>query len=156
MDPYQATDEELMHEFQLGNSNAMATIFERHKRGAFNFALRFLNNRSDAEDAFSEAITLVCEKKNSYRASAKFVTWFYTIVRNVCISRIRKSQKLFSSWMKNDQGDLEEMQFLDTKELASETMATQELIGHVQKAIAKLPEEQKEALIFLMIKSLKF
>ena len=156
MDPYQSTDEELMHEFQQGNSDAMAVIFNRHKHKAFNFALRFLNNRADAEDAFSEAVALVCEKRMSYQPRAKFITWFYTIIRNVSIMKIRRNQQFLSLRVKNEKGDFEDMPLTDTQELTPQTMARHETVQQVQKAISELPLEQKEALILREYQELSY
>ena len=54
---------------------------------------------------------------------------------------------MFSFWVKNEKGDLEEMPLMDTKEPVHETLGQQELIQQIQKMMAQLPSEQKEALV---------
>lgn len=144
------TDETLIFEYQNGAAEALEALFERYKKPVFNFALRILGNRADAEDATSEVMTVLFVKKTSYTSTpgVKFSTWLFTVARNTCISRIRKRKKMISLWFtKNDSGEYEEWDLADPRPQASEELARQEMARKVKKVITELPLDQKEALV---------
>src|SRR5262249_31903395 len=98
-------DEDLMHQYSQGNSEALKVIFQRYKTPVFNFALRILGNRADAEDVVSDVFVAVFENKYRFDAKAKFSTWLFTVAHNLCISRIRQRKNLVSMWFKNEETD---------------------------------------------------
>ena len=142
-------DEDLITEFQQGNLAAFDALFGRYKKQIFNFSLRLLNNRADAEDATSEVFMKLFEKKNYYQpTNAKFSTWLFTIAYNVCISKIRSRKSTASLWFRRN-NDTEEtpLDIPDQTPSTPEKLMTLENILMIQRAIDKLPEKQKEALI---------
>ncbi len=141
-------DEELVEAYQQGNTKAFETLFDRHKRGVFNFALRMLNNRADAEDVTSDVFLQVVNRKYAYNRTAKFSTWLFTVTRNACITRLRKRNAFVSMWTKKDDGDDYEMwDFPDNQNSPSEDLKWKEERTMVRKAINQLPLMQKDALI---------
>ena len=141
-------DEELIHRFYQADEEALKVIFQRHKNGLFNFALRFVGNRADAEDAVSHAFMMVCEKRYTIKPGASFKTWAYTVARNVCLSKLRSQNRFFPLWSpKKDSEQEESIDVIDPKEIARDQLNQKEIMAIVQKAIHQLPEEQKEALI---------
>ncbi len=122
-------------------------LFKRHKEGLFNFALRLTVNRADAEDAVSHSFMTVCERKYQPVAGASFKTWLYTVARNSCLSKFRHQNKFFSLWSSKDTEETQPIDVADTKQSASDHLNQQELSAIVQKAVHRLPVEQKEALL---------
>lgn len=141
-------DEQLILEYQQSNDEmALVTLFNRYKAHILNFALRILGNRADAEDVTSDCFLTLFKKRYIYRAGTKFSTWLFTVARNLCINRIRKRKKLGSMWFKKDSNNYEQWDIPDEKDIADTTLEKTEASMMVKKAILKLPEEQKEALI---------
>lgn len=142
------TDEELISAYHNGETNALTALFNRYKRPVFNFALRMLNNRSDAEDVASEVFFQLFKRRYVYNHTAKLSTWLFAVARNACITRIRKNQNMVSLWFKNDSEDgFAQWDVPDTAAPAAENLNKQEMQTIVRRAINKLPLEQKEALI---------
>ena len=142
------TDEELIQNFYEGNREALSMIFERHKEGVFNFAQRMVNNRADAEDAVSDAFGRLCDGTNRFIPNASFKTWFYTIVRNACIDKIRGRKKWASMWFaKTGTNETQEMDFPDQAASAAQTLQNKKAAQCVRDAITKLPVDQREAII---------
>lgn len=90
--PTAVADEALMLRYQKGDARAFALLLERHRRGVFHFALRFLGQREAAEDALQEIFLRVVKNAPRYEKRAKFTTWLYTIARNHCIDAARKAR----------------------------------------------------------------
>lgn len=87
-----SSDEELMRAFQLGRAEAFARLVGRHRRGVFNFILRFTGEPQRAEDLLQETWLKVVRSAPEYRPTARFSTWLYSIARNQCIDHARKER----------------------------------------------------------------
>ncbi len=141
------TDEELLRAYNSGESQAFDALFNRHKTLVFNFALRLLNSRADAEDVTSEVFLALFNKRFMPDGRAKLTTWMLTVARNASISRLRSVKHTVSMWFKNDGGDMQEWDLPDTAAQPHESAIQNENASLVAKALQKLPDEQKEALI---------
>lgn len=144
----QNTDEELLRAYNSGDATAFEALFGRHKENIFNFSLRLLGNRPDAEDVTSEVFVLLFQKRFVDDGRAKLTTWLFTVARNNCLTRLRSVKHTISTWFKKETG-VEESQWdlPDTSIDAGESMRQKESARLVRKALMKLPIEQKEALI---------
>ena len=140
-------DEELMLDFQKGDSRALEEIFHRYKSRILNFAIRMLGNRAEAEDVTGEVFLAFYRSCYSYRPEAKFSTWLFTVARNRCISRIRKNKGVLSLWVKSREGQEAPVEIPDTSQISRDQVLKKEISKEVQMAIAGLPGEQKEAII---------
>ena len=148
MEIQETNDEELIRRFYEGDQEALKVIFKRHKDGFFNFALRFVANRADAEDAVSHTFMMVCEKRYTVKPEASFKTWGYTVVRNICLSKLRSRNKFYSLWSpKNDPEHDQAIDVADQRDIARDQLGQKEIMAIVQQAVYKLPPEQKEALL---------
>ena len=141
-------DEELIRRFYQADEEALKVIFKRHKDGLFNFVLRLISNRADAEDAVSHTFMMVCEKRYTIKQGASFKTWAYTVARNICLSKMRCRNRFYPLWSsKNGSEDQEHIEVVDPQAIARDQLNQKEIMAIVQKAVYKLPEEQKEALL---------
>lgn len=141
-------DEELIQSFYNGNREALGLIFERHKEGVFNFALRMLANRADAEDVIGDVFGRLSGNHGRFVPNATFKTWLYTIARNACLDRIRNRRNWVSAWFRNQQSqDDVPMDFPSNKPSPSQDLQSKETAHYIRAAIQKLPEDQREALI---------
>lgn len=57
---------------------------------AFKLALSILDDAAEADDAAQDAIIQAIRAVPSYRAEASFETWFYRIIVNNCLGKLRK------------------------------------------------------------------
>ena len=143
------SNEDLMRAYQAGETQAMELLFQRYKIRILNFCYGLLSNRADAEEAAAEAFLALVVEKDSFDPSRTFSTWFYTIARNKCISRIRKRNSFVSFWTEASSEDSEgEMWDVpDSRDTSREELARKEVLAGVRKAIYRLPPEQKEAMV---------
>jgi len=142
------TDEELIETYYQGKEEAVEMLFTRYKMPVFNFSLRILNGRADAEDATGEVFLSLFRKKYTPRAGVKFSTWLFAVARNACLTQIRKRKKWLPMWLtKNESGEYEQWDIPDTADLPHEVLGKREEALKVRKAISLLPDLQKEALV---------
>ncbi len=142
------TDEQLMREFKEGSKEAMEMIYQRYHRKVFNFCLRMLNNRSDAEELTSSVFLTLIEKVSHYDYSRKFSTWIFALARNKVLDRIRRSRRIipFSVFKRKDTDRNFEETLLSNK-IADCDLERQELKELIRQALSCLPLEQRQALI---------
>jgi len=151
------SDHELIADYQNGDSKALEILFERYKKPVLNFALRVTGNRADAEDVVSEVMMILLVKKEKYQPTAKFSTWLFTIARNSCINKLRKRKNIFSMWMQNSEnGEYEVLDLPDTGALPDHLIKEKEMTAQVKKAIEKLPDTQREALVLREYQNLSY
>jgi RNA polymerase sigma-70 factor (ECF subfamily) len=87
MDP--ASDEVLMLRLAKGDTEAFEVLLDRWEGPAQRYAGRLLGDRHAAEDVAQEAFVRLFKGAQDYRPTARFSTWFYTILGNLCRDRVR-------------------------------------------------------------------
>jgi len=87
------TDIELIEGCKRGDMTAFKQLYERHKLKMYTIALKMHGNREDAEDSIQEAFVLLYKKLNTFRGKSAFSTWFYRIVVNTCLNKLRKKKE---------------------------------------------------------------
>jgi RNA polymerase sigma-70 factor (ECF subfamily) len=97
-DSQNATKANLMARVKKGDRDAFATLVQSHQDSVLNFIWHFMGDRTEAEDLAQESFLRVWKSAATYKPRAKFSTWLYRIVTNLCINRHRalKSRNLFS------------------------------------------------------------
>jgi RNA polymerase sigma-70 factor (ECF subfamily) len=81
-------DAEFVRRAQAGNSDAFATLVERHQGFVYNLALRVIGSPQEAEDLAQEAFVRAWLALPNFRGQAQFRTWLYRIVTNLCYNRL--------------------------------------------------------------------
>ncbi|MCR6660375.1 MAG: sigma-70 family RNA polymerase sigma factor [Asticcacaulis sp.] len=85
------TDEQLMAQVARADSAAFRHLAGRHLTRAYAIAFRLLHSREDAEEVAQEAISGVWQKAAAFDpARSAFGTWFYRIVTNAALDRLRR------------------------------------------------------------------
>ena len=133
------TDDELLALIQDGSQPAFAALVERHSERFYRLAFRYLQNRETAEDVVQDAFVKLWENPNLWQAgrNAKFTTWFYRIVVNLCLD-VRKKKK--PEPLEDD------TQVIDERETADQSMMRAQQQQMLEREIAALPERQRTAL----------
>jgi len=151
------TDEQLVQAYYNGDQTAFNALFDRYKRPIFNFCLRILGNRADAEDVTSEVFMALAERRYIKKIEAKCSTWIYTVARNACISCIRRRKYTISLWFSKDkEGELSEYDPEDTKALPPDEITEKEDAILIRHALNELPLNQREALVLREYQQLSY
>ena len=79
------TDEQLMLGIAKGGMDELGELVQRHQDKALSLAYRTLGHWELAEDISQEAFLRVYYSAERYRPEAKFTTWFYRIIINLCL-----------------------------------------------------------------------
>ncbi len=82
-------DEDLMLELKEGGQAAFAELMGRHRGPIVNFLNRLIGDRDRAEDLAQEVFLRVYRHAGTYRVTARFTTWLYTIASNLGKNELR-------------------------------------------------------------------
>jgi RNA polymerase sigma-70 factor (ECF subfamily) len=82
-------DEELAKMAINGNTMAFRLLVERHNQYATRIASRFLLREEDIRDIVQESFIKVWKHLANFDGQCRFTTWFYTIVFNLCLDRLK-------------------------------------------------------------------
>ncbi|MDO5445642.1 MAG: RNA polymerase sigma factor [Eubacteriales bacterium] len=80
---------------------AMEQLYLCTKDAVYGYALSILKSTHDAEDVLHDCYLSVFHSAPGYTASGKPMAWIFTIVRNLCLSRLR-SRSRFSDLPEED------------------------------------------------------
>jgi RNA polymerase sigma-70 factor, ECF subfamily len=143
-------DNELMKRVADGDDEAFRLLFERHHRLAWSVIYRHIGVQSAAEDLVQEAFLRVYRAAPKYEPTAKFSTWLYTVVTNLCLNykrdKARDRLRLVGGRADGEDGNPLE-QLAQAEEPDHDSLDAEERTRMVQEAIAELPENQRIALI---------
>jgi RNA polymerase sigma factor (sigma-70 family) len=132
------SDEELLEAIAAGDERALGALYDRFGRVAYGVAVRILRDPALAEDAVQEAFLAVWRSAESYRRErAKPATWILTLVHRRAVDLVRREDRR--------RGDPFDEAPHTAGDVADEADVRQQRTA-VQKALLRLPAEQREAL----------
>jgi len=151
-----------MTAYQRGDVAAFAELVARHEKPLWSFLRRLTRDDSAAEDLLQETFMRVIHGASGWREDAKFQSWLYTIARNLCIDHARKRkhvQPVSLDGHARSNGDsappLHER--LPSGDLGGERLAqSRELAARLERAIAALPDAQREVFLMREVLDLPF
>jgi len=85
--------EQLIECIGNGDRQALERLYEETHRALYAYALSVLKHTQDAQDVLHDAYMAVVTHAATYRAQGKPMAWMTTIVRNLCIQRLRERNK---------------------------------------------------------------
>jgi RNA polymerase sigma-70 factor, ECF subfamily len=132
-------DDELLLRVATEDEAAFRSLVARHIDRAYGLALRILGNGADAEDVVQDTFLKVWTHRGRWEGGrAKFSTWLYRVVMNRCIDLRRQPRG----------EDVETVaEPVDDKPDAVTAIHRSEVTGMLESAMAKVPEQQRYALI---------
>ena len=118
---------------------AFSILVKRHTPRYYGLAYRTLFNKTEAEEVVQEAFLKLWQRPGAWdeEKGARFSTWFYRVVANMCIDRNRKKRPVLVE-------DIEALSALEST--AAETVYRREQKRLVDNLILELPENQRLAL----------
>lgn len=87
----EASDEQLMLAYRGGDAGAFETLYARHRTRLFRFVLRSSRSRASAEELYQEVWMRVIEARATYKPTARFTTWLYTIAHHRMVDHWRRA-----------------------------------------------------------------
>jgi RNA polymerase sigma factor (sigma-70 family) len=83
---------EILRRCKDGEVKAQFILYKQYSKAMYNIAIRFLNNKMDAEDILQESFVTAFEKLGELTNDNSFGSWLKRIIINNCISHIRRNK----------------------------------------------------------------
>lgn len=141
------TDEELVARSRGGDMDSFNQLILRWERPIYALAYRVIGRDEDARDVCQETFLRAFRALPGFKGQAKFSSWLYRIALNLCRDWNRRQRRAPVSQLPED-ADLAEMAADGgPQESVEDLVARRELTSAVEAAMARLPEEQRTAII---------
>lgn len=142
----QPDDTILVRAARDGDVDAFEELVRRYQSTVYRVAFRMLGSRADAEDATQETFVRAWRGLSGFRHDSSINTWLYRIVTRRCLDKIASRRTT---------GTLEELEF-EAGPDPVEAVERRERLRLVTQAIAKLPPEQRAALVLREFEGLSY
>jgi RNA polymerase sigma-70 factor (ECF subfamily) len=148
------SDEELIEACREGETSAFDVLVDRWEDKIRGAAWRVLGSDEEARDVAQEAFLKAYRGLDGFKREARFSSWLYQIALNLCRDRLRrrKTRAAVSLEELEESGPV----LVEPRPGAHEIAVRNDLAGAVRRAIAGLPEEQREVVILKEYEGLTF
>jgi RNA polymerase sigma factor (sigma-70 family) len=143
------SDEQLLAAFRLGNDAAFDVLHERYRQRLFAYVRQMLSagSRQDAEDVLQDVFVRAYGALRADGREMNVRAWLYRVAHNRCIDHLRRpvppAAEIFEVSRKPLRDPMEEAQ-------------RREDLARLVEDIARLPEQQRSALLMREIDGLSY
>ena len=133
-----------------GKKEAYGFIVKKYMKRAYFNALGIVKNHDDALDISQEAFIQAYKAIAKFDVSRKFYTWYYQILRNLCINHLRRKSKFVDvSKFVNENGDeyYDSIELVDSNADPSVLAEQNEMTQKLWKTIGLLKPAEREILM---------
>src|SRR3954463_13002632 len=150
------TDEELVARSRGGDLDSFNQLVVRWERPIYALAYRVIGREEDARDVCQETFLRAFRALGGFRGQAKFSSWLYRISLNLCRDWVRRQRRTPVIQLPEDVDVMELAAAREPSEPIEDVVARHDLTRAVERAMAKLPEEQRTAIILKEYHGLTF
>ena len=159
------SDEQLLAAYRNGDVRAFERLLGRYENPIWSFLRRFVRDAEAAEDLLQEVFLRVVKDAQgggaAWKGDAKFSTWLYTIARNLCIDRARRTAIRGTASIdgaSDPEGDATTLHDrIAAPEPSTDTVvAGREAARRIDRAVAALPDDQREVFLMREVMELPF
>ncbi len=160
------SDEQLLAAYRAGDAAAFEKLLARYEKPVWTYLRRFVRQDQAAEDLLQEVFLRVVRDAQDagapgWKGQARFATWLYTIARNLCVDRSRREAIRAAASMDAGDGGDEAPASLHDRLAAPDRapdalLADRQAAARIDRAIAALPDEQREVFLMREVMELPF
>ena len=151
-----STDEELVALSQGGDAESFNQLILRWERPIYALAYRTIGREEEARDVCQETFLRAYRALPRFRGQAKFSSWLYRIALNLCRDWMRRERRAPTIQPPKDVDLLDLAAAAEPSEPIEDLVARRDLTRLVEQAMARLPEEQRTAIVLKEYHGLTF
>ena len=147
-------DELLLRRARQGDSDAFEQLMTPLENMIWRICWHYTGQRETASDCAQEAMIKIWRSLEGYRGDCAFESWVYRIAANCCLDAMRKQKRDKSESIE----PLKEAGFdpADPEAGTEEKVIAAERKQRLRENIARLPEDQREALVMTQLEGLSY
>ncbi|HET6429228.1 MAG TPA: sigma-70 family RNA polymerase sigma factor [Phycisphaerae bacterium] len=131
----------LIGQCRAGDKAAFGQLVRAHAGRAIGLAYGLLGNRSDALDASQDAFVRAWRAMGRFDGRSAFYTWYAAILRNVCVSQLRKRLR------RGPDEPIESLPLPSGEPDPSLLAERSERIDRIWRAVMSLPTAHREVIV---------
>lgn len=143
------SDEALLKRYGRGDVPCFATLYRRHEMRVWRYIKRNVGSRAIADELMQEVWFAVARDAPRFEPTARFTTWLFTIARNRVIDALRVMRRNVSleALSQEEGGAVLEQLTTGTDVGPLAAVVVRDQAGALARAIAQLPEDQRDAFL---------
>lgn len=147
-------DELLLRRARNGDPDAFEELMTPLEQRIWRVCWHYTGDREAASDCGQDAMVRIWRALGSYRGDCAFETWVYRVAANCCLDYLRKKKRDRSESIE----PMREKGFdpADPKAGTEEQAVAAEEKEQLRACIARLPEEQREALVLTQLEGVPY
>ena len=154
------SDEDLLVAVRGGRVDSLGLLVARWEGPLYRFVSRLVDRPEDARDVCQETFLRVLKKSDAFRDGARFSTWMYQIALNLCRDRARRQKRwghlVVAAPQQDDGRPREHAAPVRADTHPERALEREEARSAVQRALERLPRDQREVLLLKEYEGLKF
>lgn len=140
-----------------GDLSAFQEIMDVLHAPLFNYLLRLLRNREDAEDALQDVWLKVINQCHHYGEQGRFTAWIYRIAHNHCLDLFRRRGRRKEETGYFDDEEVEIVDRIASGEISPrDALVETEQMTLLEEIIGRLPEAIREVYILRAVHDIPF
>ena len=143
---------ELLSRCQRGDEDATKEVFSRYHEKVYRVAYGVVKNRADALDIVQEVFVNVFRSIKNFKGKSSFYTYIYRTAMNTAIDYSRKVKRFPTSSIDEKGGQASD----GAEKRPDSILLDKELDEKLSAAMAKLPKDQKAAIIYRDLEGLSY
>jgi RNA polymerase sigma-70 factor (ECF subfamily) len=136
---------------RAGDPEARRELLERAAAPAWRWSNGFCRNRDDADDLAQDVLVALLRSLGTLRGDASLSTWTYTVARRACARRRTRERRAESL---DAPGAARLRERADPGAGPARRLERRELADRLERAIAALPEPQRQVLVMRDVEGL--
>ena len=150
------SDNELIHLFTEGQTDALEALVLRHKEKIYTSILFLVKDKYLAEDIFQDVFIRIIDtmRGGRYTEEGKFLPWAMRIAHNLCVDHFRKVKRTPTIRNSENNDIFEVINF--SEESAETKMTRAQSHDRVRHMLDQLPEDQREVIVLRHFADLSF
>ena len=131
---------EIFNKFLAGDDAAFRTLYDMYERQLYLYVVRLLTSEVEAQDIFQDIWVRMYKLRGERATVTRFSGLLFTVARNLSLNAIRDRKQLPDTSLEEVRTELESSTW-------TTTVDDSDLREMLQRALAQLPENQREAFV---------
>lgn len=141
-------DAEIIAAVLGGQPDAYAELVDRYRDRCNRFAVRFLGDRDDADEALQSAFLRAFRGLAGFRDSGRFESWLFQIVVNECRTLATRRARRAGRFVRDDA--------LSSQAAVEHVAERAALLAEIQYALDQLEIDQRQAFLLKHVEELSY
>lgn len=150
------SDQDIVDQIRAGNTRRYALLVDRHKDRALTLACRLIGGKEEAEELVQDAFVRAFKSLDQFRGDAKFGTWYYRILYNLCMTKVTRRRGKPEQINVDGEGGLDNLLVDGDEPSIDERLEEEELNELIADEINSLPEKFKSVVTLFYVQEMSY